>query len=138
MSGALETQGVRLQRGDGGSPEVFGDIGEVVSFRGPGGSARVIDVTHLMSTAKEKRMGLPDEGQFTFDVNYVPSDPGQVGLRNDRINRTQRNFQIRLTDAGPTIGSFAGFVLEFSISGGVDDKINGSVTIEITGPVTWA
>ena len=38
----------------------------------------------------------------------------------------------------PTIATFAGFVLEFSISGAVDDKVAGSATIEITGPVTYA
>ena len=135
---ALVTEGVVLKRGDGGTPEVFTAVAEVVSFTGPGGSATVIDATHLASTAREKLMGLPDEGQFSMELNLVPSDAQQIALKDDRVNRTKRNFQLLLTDVGPTTLSFAGFVLEFSISGGVDDKITATITIEITDVVTWS
>ncbi len=135
---ALVTEGVVFKRGDGGGPEVFNTVGEVISFDGPGGSATVIDATHLASTAREKLMGLPDEGQFSMELNLDPSDTEQVGLKDDRVNRTKRNFELLLTDAGPTKLSFAGFVLEYRISGGVDDKINLSVVIEITGAIVWS
>ena len=138
MSNALNSQGVKFQRGNGGSPEVFSDVGEVVSFDGPGGGASIIDVTHLQSLAREKRLGLADEGQFTLGLNMVPSDTQQTGLRNDRLNRLQRNFKLLLTDAGPTTASFAAFVLNYKVSGKVDDKIALEITLEITGAVTWA
>lgn len=136
MSGALETQGTLIQRGNGADPEVFTTIGEINSFQGPGGSASVIDVTSLDSAAKEKRMGLMDEGQFTFEMNLVPGDTAQDGLRSDRTSRTLRNFKLTLVDS--TVITFAAYVTGFSISGGVDDKIGGSVTLEISGSVTWA
>jgi hypothetical protein len=113
-------------------------VGEITSFQGPGGAANVIDVTTLESTAKEKRMGLPDEGQFQIDFNCVFGDVGQKYLRDKRVALAKVEFEIIFTDATPTIASFAGFVLEFSISGAVDDKVAGSATIEITGPVTYA
>lgn len=138
MSSAIETQGTELKRGDGATPEVFTTVGEVVSFTGPGGSASVIDVTHLLSTAREKRMGLPDEGQFTFEVNLIPSDTAQIGLRTDRAARTLRNFQLVLTDVATTTLSFAAYVTGFSLSGGVDNVTKASVTLEISGAVTWA
>jgi hypothetical protein len=134
---ALETQGVVLKRGDGGSPETFTAIGKVVSFQGPGGTANVIDVTSLESTAREKLMGIADEGQFTFDVNLRTDDTQQMGLKDDRVNRTLRNFELHLTDTGTTVLSWAGYVLGFSISGAVDDKIGASITVEISGAVTW-
>lgn len=136
MSGALETQGVMLEIGDGGTPETFVEVGEITDFTGPGGSASVIDVTHLKSTAKEKRMGLPDEGQFTFNVNLVPSDNGQRHVFKSRKDRRLTNFKLTLTDAPATVLSFAAFVLEFSLSGAVDDKIPAAITLEISGPVT--
>lgn len=135
---SLETQGVVIARGDGGGPEVFNAIGEVVSFQGPGGSASVIDVTHLGSAAKEKRMGLMDEGQFTFEMNLDTADTQHDGLRADRAARTLRNFQVTLTDSPATVISFSAYVLSFSIQGAVDDKIAASVTLEISGAVTWA
>ena len=60
-------------------------VGQVVGFTGPGGAANVIDVTHLGSTMREKRMGLPDEGTFTMDVLLdMTESSGQQSIRADR------------------------------------------------------
>ena len=135
-SNAINAQGVELQRGNGAVPESFAIVGEITNFDGPGGSASVIDVTTLQSLAKEKRMGLQDEGQFTFQMNLDPSDVQQAGLRTDRANRTLRNFRLRLTDVSNTTLLFSAFVLEFKINGAVDQVVKASVTLEISGAVT--
>lgn len=133
---SLNTQGVVFNIWDGAA---YDPIGELLSFTGPGGSAAVINATHLGSIAREKKMGLPDEGQFSFEVNLDPADTdGQVAVRTARTNRTLSQFQLELTDSGPTTLTFNGYVLEFSVSGGEDDLIKASITIEITGAVTWA
>jgi len=134
---ALKSQGITLARGDGGNPETFTAIAEITDFTGPGGQANEIDVTHLTSTGKEFLMGLKDEGTFTFNGNLVPSDAAQTGLRTDRDNQTKRNFKLTLTDNPATVLTFAAFVQGFSISAGVDDKINLDVTLRISGAVTW-
>jgi len=74
-SQALESQGMELKIGDGASPEVFAAISEIKTFTGPGGSATVIDVTDLSSAAKEKRMGLADEGQLSLPLTTFPQIP---------------------------------------------------------------
>jgi hypothetical protein len=130
-SNALETQGVTISW-DGTA------VGEVVSFSGPGGSASVIDVTHLGSSRREKRMGIPDEGQLSCEINLVPDNAGQVKLRNDRASRTERACVLTLTDTGNTTLTFNAYCTQFSIQGSVDNKIQASVTLEITGEVVWA
>ena len=135
-SSALETQGVLIQRGDGASPEVFTTIPEIVSFDGPGGSATEIDVTDLSSTAKEFRMGLKDEGDFSFEMMYLPNNAQHSGLQSDRTARTLRTFLITLTDSPQSTLKFTAYVREFSISGGVDDVLRASVTLRISGDVT--
>ena len=135
-SNAINAQGVALQRGNGGAPEIFNTVGEITNFDGPGGSASVIDVTTLQSVAKEKRMGLQDEGQFTFQMNLDPSDVQQAGLRADRAGRVLRNFRLVLTDVANTTLAFSAFVLEFKINGAVDLVVKASVTLEISGAVT--
>lgn len=132
-SQAIETQGTIISIGSG-DPIVYTEISEVKSFTGPGGSAAVIDVTHLRSTAKEKRMGLADEGQLSMTINYVPTDASHVALRAARAARTKTPFQLEFTDG--TIWTFEAFVLQFSTSGGVDNVVEGSVTLEITGSIT--
>ena len=138
-SQALEAQGTVLKIGNGASPEVFTAISEIKNFTGPGGAAAVIDVTDLSSLAKEKRMGLADEGQLSLVLHYIPSDTQHAALRAARASRVETNFQIEFTDASPsTVWSFSGFVTNFSVSGSVDGVIEGNVTIEITGAIVEA
>lgn len=142
MSSAIESQGYTLQIGQGDATTVaagsdsFDTFGEVKDWDGPSGSAAVIDVTHLGSTAKEKRIGLRDEGQYKVTFNRVFGDVGQESAVTARTNRTLRNFKATYSDG--TIGSFTAFVMEFSIKGGVDGVIDGSMTLETSGAYTEA
>jgi hypothetical protein len=137
MSEAIEAQGCEIKRGGGGSPETFTTIPEIKSFSGPGGSASILDVTSLQSTAKEKRVGLKDEGQLSLTINYNPDNTVHAGLRTDRSNRTLRNFQIVFTDGSPaTTWSFSAYVSGFSVQGAVDAIVEATVTLEISGDIT--
>lgn len=135
-SNALPAQGLQLKMNSAGSPSVFVAIPELVSFTGPGGSGQVIDVTNLDSEAVEKVMGLPDEGQLTFQINHVPTDDMHIALRAARAAHALRSFQIVFPDDGQTTYSFDGYVTGFSDTGGVNATVKASVTIEITGSVT--
>lgn len=136
MVKAIESQGVTLQM-TVGSPTAMQTIGNITDFSGPGGQASVIDVSNLASSFKEKMMGLPDEGQFTFNINFDPDDVTHQSLRSARASRTRCEFLLTLTDANPAKGQFFGYVLGLVISGGVDNVIKGAVTVEIDGGVTW-
>ncbi len=110
-------------------------ISNVTSFDGPSGSATVIDATTLSSAAKEKLMGLPDEGQFSFEFNYDPEDASHLALTNARATRALKTFEVDFN--GTDSVTFSGYVTNFSIQGAVDDLVSGAATIEITGAVTW-
>jgi len=133
-SKAISSHPTMIDIGDGAEPEVFTKIGDVMGFQGPGGSAKVIDSTHLESTAKEKRMGLMDEGQFAMDIAYA-DDAGQKAARDARSAQRLANFKVEFSDGSSA--AFTGFVLEFSVNGAVDDIVKGKITVEISGPVTW-
>lgn len=138
MANAIEAQGTVFKFSDGGSPTSFSTINNVTDFSGPGGQASVIDVSNLASTRREKKMGLPDEGQFTLNINWDPDDTVHQALRTARNNRTRVEFQATLTDGTPATATFFGYVLGIVLSGAVDGVIKASVTIEIDGAVTWA
>ncbi len=119
------------------TPAAWITIGESTGFAGPGGSASIFDITHLGSTAKEKMIGLPDEGQYTFDINWIlDTDAGQQAALTARNARTLKNFRVVYSDDSTL--TFAGYVLGMNPTGGVDDKVSGSVTIEITGAANWS
>lgn len=134
-STAIIAQGITIARM---GITAFETIPNVVSFQGPGGQAQVIDVTNLSSTAKEKRMGLRDEGSLSLSLHFDPDNAVHDGLRSDRANRTRQQFRITFTDTIPTVWTFYGYVTQFSVQGGVDAVVEASVTIEIDGDITEA
>ncbi|MGL4296272.1 MAG: phage tail tube protein [Aestuariivirga sp.] len=140
-SAAISGYGTLLKRGDGGSPETFSTVGEVRSISGPSIETDEIDVTTHSSAAagafKEFIMGLIDAGSVEFDINYVPSDPTHIGLRNDLLNRTKRNWQIVLPGAIQTI-SFAGYVKSAPFEFPTDDAIMQKISIRCTGAPTFS
>lgn len=137
MAKAIESQGVTLAVSVG-SPTSFNNIGNIVDINGPGGQASVIDVSNLDSVAKEKLIGLMDEGQVTLNLNLDPDNTTHQSLRSARQSRTRLEFKLTLTDTSPAIGTFFAYVLGFVHSIGVDQAVKASVTLEIDGLVNWA
>lgn len=139
-SKAKSTKGIRLQRGDGGGSETFTTIGEVTNIKGPSEKAAGIDVTSFDSTGKEFIAGLPENGELTFDINFIGSDAQQQGLRTDLRAGTLRNFKLILNDHAttPTTIAFAAIVTGApEISGGVNAAVKGSCSLQISGLPTW-
>lgn len=135
---AIQSQGVVIQVTDGGSPTEYQTVPNVTDFNGPGGQASVIDVSNLASTAREKMMGLADEGQVTLTLNWDPDDIVHQLLRTLRTNRTRAEFKVTLTDGTPAVATFGGYVLGVALSGSVDQAVKAAITIEVDGSVTWA
>lgn len=134
---AIKSQGTKFYIGDSeytNSPTNYIQVGEIQTVSGPSGQATVIDATHLDSDAKEKLMGLPDEGQVTIGGNYVDTDSGQDAMLEARAAQEKRDFKIVLSNGAQFL--FQGFVLSFNIDLGVDDKVSFSSTIEISGAVS--
>jgi len=136
-SNALESQGVLLQiNADIGSPYSYSTIPELRDLAFRTGSASVIDVTDLASTAKQKRMGLQDEGQCTFTLNLIPANAQHAALVTAKSDREARNFRVIMTDSPQTVYYFDGFVLSVPINAAVDGVIESAVVVEITGLVS--
>ena len=120
-STAITEQGIIIARF---GATAFETIPNVVSFQGPGGQASVIDVTNLASTAKEKRVGLRDEGQLSLSLHFNPDDTVHQGLRTDRVNRTRRQFRNTFPATAPAATwTFSGDVTQFSVTGWVDSMV---------------
>lgn len=114
-------------------------IGEVVGFSGPGMSAAVIDVTNLLSTAKEKLMGVYDGGQVTININFSVTNDGQGKLRKCLAQRIKGNLLIQLsTDTTGEKCVTKGFVSGLNMAGGLDKQVTGDFTIAVSGGVSWS
>jgi predicted secreted protein len=132
-SNAIKAQGTKFEVKTGASTYV--EIKGVKDINGAGGgSAAVIDTTDLSSTAKEKAMGIPDEGQLSISGQYLPKDAGQAAVKAARASQAATGFRITYSDS--TKLELNGFVLTFERSTAVDDVVTFSCNIEITGAIT--
>ena len=133
----LKSQGAGIFIGDGSSPQTYTEIPKVTSISGPTGSAAVIPITSLDSTAGEKIMGLPDEGQVTLSMGFQgeTGNVTQVLLRTLRNSQTLTAFEIRLSDSPETRYAFDAYITNWELDVGVDSVTTVSVTLEITGSV---
>lgn len=136
MSDAVSAQGATIAVGDGASPEVFTEIGEVTDFTTPDGEAPDIDVTHLGSTAAEFLQGLPDNGSVPISGNFVGGDAAQSTLRTARAAQTLKTFKITLTDSPATVFTFSAFVKSFVVAAAQNDKLGFSANLRVSGAVT--
>jgi len=131
---AVLTQGTLLKRGDGGTPEVFTTVPDVVSIGGPDASKGEIDVTDLASTAKEFKGGLADFGRMTVELNYIPGNSVHTAMRNTFINTQTpvRNWQLFFVNGRQW--NFAAYVAGFPGNTQADSVQKGSITLRMTGP----
>jgi predicted secreted protein len=132
---AIKAQGTLLQLGVG-SPLSYTTIAEINSFSGPGGNASVIDVTDLSSAAKEKLAGLNDNGQLSFECNFLPANTQHAALRTAKENGTVVSVKIVFTDTTSTTWTFSALVTGLAVSGSVDGVVKASITLEISGSIT--
>jgi hypothetical protein len=135
---AMESQGTKLFWSATTAVSSAVQVNEVTDFNGPGGAAGIIDISHLQSTAKEKLIGLRDEGQLSFSLNYNATDTGQLSLITDRAARTKKKCLLKFNDSVTHCARFDAYCMQFAITGAVDDKIAANAVLEITGAVTYS
>ncbi|MDR5801202.1 phage tail tube protein [Caballeronia sp. LZ001] len=136
-STAISSQGSSFSvntAASGAAQPTWTKVANVKSYSGFDGTATEIDVTDLDSTAKEKRLGLQDNGSFSLDLNVNYSDPGQSAMLAARAAGTSKQFKLGLPDGSAK--TFFAFVKSFPIAGGTDTVLTSTVALTITGDVT--
>ncbi len=117
------------------SPQTFSKVGNVQDFTPDGGTATVIDVTNMDSTAKEKRQGLQDNGNYSLTFDSDDTDVGQLRLIAARAAQAVVVFK-QYYPGGLKIRAWQGFVQKVTEPvAGVDKVLRSSATIVVTGPI---
>lgn len=135
-SQAVIANGTKLQRGDGGSPEVFTDVPEVSKIEPGSPSSNDIDVSHLQSSAQEVRTGLQRFGTMSVTFNLVQGNVVQEAIEDEAGTNNPRNYKLLHPDGvhGRTYSLICktcaptGFV--------VDGKIEMVATFAVSGKPT--
>lgn len=129
---------LRVQVGDGNSPEVFADLCSAIDFGALGEQKPLINVTALCDAAQKFRNGLAEGVEIPLQLNFIQGDLQIRALKTDYDNDTIRNFRIALVDASPEeYFEFAATINGWSLSGPINDRATVTFTLKVTGEVDW-
>lgn len=111
----------------------YADIDEPTDVKFGGISASQMDVSHLLSTAKEAIPGLVDNGSVDFTCNFTNS-PAQNQMLADQYQAVVTNWRVIL--GGIVQRTFSAFVSKFDgPSAKVDSKMDVQVSLKISGAI---
>lgn len=138
---AVVSYGVKLQVKATEAATEYLDIGGLTDFNGPQISRGEIDATTLCDTAKKFVLDLKDNGTFTATIQTRVGDPAQQLLIEGLDSTTPYYFRLSLPDDGYGNGEvtidFTAMVQAFPVSGGNGALITTSLSLRITGDITW-
>jgi len=126
-------------------------VGEILSLNLDGIKLNTIDVSNLGSQFRTYAAGLIDSGTVSLEINLDPDDAQQLAVvqQLDNTAATTRpalkswliTFGNGTTASGATnpgcTFSFVGFVTDYSVKGAMDSAVTASISIKISGSVTF-
>ncbi len=120
------------------TPVTYTEVLEVLDIAPGGAKVSDIDVSDLKSTAMEFFPGLVDNGDFSLNINYLPSDPGQAALRT--AFQAGQYMPLKVTAPEGTVYSCLAYVNEFPTfpKAAVNKVQTGTIKFRISGAVTKA
>lgn len=136
-TGPIPGMGTIFQRGDGGAPEAFVTLAEVMRIQGPLMVRKMIDATTLDSSG-EYREWIPggrNGERIALTMNYFKD--GYSILLSDFQERAMRNYRVIINDNDDTQMDFSARVIKLPLSIPRDRQISMlDVIFKITGEVT--
>lgn len=119
------------------SPDAFVEIAEVFSVT-PGASvADRIDATHMQSPNRRREYiaGLIDNGEASFEINWVPGNSSDVLIRG--LMDSGVTVEHRITFPGGARVTFDAAIIGFEKEIPVDDRMTATITVAVSGAETW-
>jgi hypothetical protein len=141
MTEQLSSFGTQLKIGDGGTPETFASVVNVLDIEGPDMALDTEETTnHGSEDGWDEHVGtILRGGEISTEIQYLPTEAThdmETGLQADMINRTKRNFQLVYPDAGENGYAFTALVTGFKASAPVKGIVKAALKLKISGPVT--
>ena len=123
-------------------------VGEILSLNLDGIKLNTIDVSNLGSQFRTYAAGLIDSGTVSLEVNVDPDDAQQVtvlGQLDVTAATTRPALKSWLITFGNGVGgsnpgatfAFIGFVTDYSVKGAIDSAVTASISIKISGSITF-
>lgn len=129
---------LRLQIGDGNSPQVFTDFCSASDVSGLGESKPQVDVTTLCDLARKFRGGLAEGAEVTLTANLIQGDVQTRDLFQSYKSDEVVDFRLTIVGVSPEeFFAFSASILGWSIANPIGEKASMTFTLKISGGVDW-
>lgn len=123
---------------------VLTELAEILAVTPPNPQVEDVEVTHLKSPNRRREYvaGLIEDGEGTFEMNYIPGSPTDVLIRAAIADGVARSYKIALPDGDgdANLWEITGecIVKGYERNIPIDDRMTATLTIRFTGAVTEA
>lgn len=111
-------------------------LGEILSVTPPNSQGEDVEATHMASTNRRREYiaGLIDDGEGTFEMNYVPNSATDQIIRAALSDGVARNYKIVVPD-GSTGWAITGtcIVKGYERNVPIDDRMTATLTVRFSG-----
>ena len=150
----VETKGTRIFFGNVNNSSEILQVACPTAVQGLGGAADQIDITCLSSMEREYKQGLPNPGQVTIPVNFIPNSAAHQALVSLKETGTTISWLVMLSDntgagpttfdsegrlvsPGPTSLEFLGYLADFTFDLALNEIVRGTLTVQRSGEIRW-
>lgn len=130
-----------LKLGDGGSPEMFNTVLDVLDLTPPNIGLDTEEITSHSTANFWRKYGptLLDGGEISFEVLWDPATGGShETVLNNVTSRTVSNFQLDFPgNTSNARWEFSGFFTSFQPMPPIDEHLKASVTIKVTDSISF-
>lgn len=120
----------------------FVEVAEVINVTPGEAAADRIDATHMQSPGRRREYisGLIDNGEATFEINYIPGSATDILLRTlfesgDTVEH-RITFPAPTGDPRPTV-TYDASIIGYSKAIPIDDRMTATITVAVSGAETW-
>ena len=119
---------------------VLTQLSEVISVSLPNSQVEDVEATHLASTRREFIAGLIDDGEGTFEFNYIPNSATDILIRAAVADGVTRSYKVVIKLADASLWAVSGdcIVKGYERNIPIDDRLTSSMTVRFTGSSTEA
>lgn len=119
------------------SPPAFVEIAEVYNVTPGAAVADRIDATHYQSPDRRREYiaGLIDNGEATFEMNWIPGNDSDVMIRE--LMTSGEIQEHRVTFPGGARVTYDASIIGFEKDIPVDDRMTATITIAVSGAEVW-
>jgi predicted secreted protein len=118
----------------------FVEVAEVINVTPGEAAADRIDATHMQSPGRRREYisGLIDNGEATFEINWIPGNATDELLRGLMDSGETVEHRITFPGAAPRVTvTFDAAIIGYSKAIPIDDRMTATITVAVSGAETW-